>query len=109
MKIEIEDKEQQLFPHNWELLTKKIQLFVDMQKFAMIENDGWVSNWKKYESAKWGLIINDGIVNERGVRAVGMNTRNSFVFGVTVKTLDIAEKMKEQFGDRINEIYNTQL
>jgi len=109
MKIEIEDREQQLLPHHWELMERKIQLMVDMHKFAMIENEGSKPNWKKPHSSKFGLVIADGSFSEDGVHVEGRLTKNSFIFGVTVNTYEIAEKMKEQFGDRILEIYNKQI
>lgn len=36
------------------------------------------------------------------------NYLNAFVFGVAVKSEEIAKEMLEEFGDRIKNIYNKQ-
>lgn len=90
-------------PDRWqELYEEKALLMADMMHFAYARNEGWVPDLAD-EEAKWGLVREFGYV-------ISDYTfyHNEFVFGVSVKSEEIAQEMLEEFGERIEEIYNKQ-
>lgn len=85
------------------LLAKKCNLMIEMHNFAYAMNEGEIANHNYIDVAKFGI---DMLYNYPRVCA---NYRiNSFVFGVCVKSEEIAEQMLAEFGERIKEVYNTQ-
>jgi hypothetical protein len=84
------------------LMAEKCKLMVEMQNFAAVYNEGW--------TPMWGLDSNNyGIrVMESKLFVTNSSSYNNFVFGVTVKSKEIAEKMLEEFGARIKKFYNEQ-
>lgn len=86
-----------------ELLAKKCNLMIEMYNFAYAMNDGEIANHNDSDVERFGI---DMLYNYPRVNS---NYRiNSFVFGVCVKSEEIAEQMLAEFGDRIKEVYNTQ-
>jgi hypothetical protein len=92
-------------PDKWqELYEKKSLLMEDMMHFAYVRNEGWVPNWGDDEQDKYGLSIS----NNREVYSISYCVHNCFLFGIAVKSGEIARKMLTEFGGRIKEIYNKQ-
>ena len=82
---------------------------VEMHKFSELRNEGWVADWKDKNALKWGIRADDYYcVAKSPVSSIRFEC-NDFTFGIAVKSQTIAEEMLEIFGDRIKEIYNTQL
>lgn len=92
-------------PDKWqELYEEKALLMEDMMHFAYIKNEGWVPNWGDDEQDKYGLSIG----NNREIYSISYHTYNCFLFGIAVKSGEIAREMLVEFGGRIKEIYNKQ-
>lgn len=85
-----------------ELVKEKMLLMQEMLAFAHVRNEGWKPDWEE-ESNKWGISIARGIP---GTDRCWHN--NSVVFGITVKSKEIAEEMLKIFGERIQKYYNEQ-
>lgn len=85
-----------------ELMAKKVQLMIEMHNFASLRNDGWVADWFN-DKIKFGIKVlhSGGFID-------CYSLQNTFAFGIAVKSKKIAEEMLSIFGDRINEVYNTQ-
>jgi hypothetical protein len=83
-----------------ELFAKKITLFQEMTNFAYAMNEGWVAKWG-FKQVNWGVVMYDDIC---GIAYYGCV--NPFIFGIAVKDEETAGLMLQEFGDRINEIYN---
>lgn len=84
------------------LLADKCNLMIEMWHFANVHNNGWKPNWNN-DSKKYGV--------EKVHKGVGIESQggyNSFVFGIAVKSIEIANKMLEEFKDKIEEVYNKQ-
>ena len=90
-------------PDRWqELYEEKALLMADMMHFAHARNEGWVPDWAD-EEAKWGLAREfEHVISDYTFY------HNEFVFGVSVKSEEIAQEMLEEFGERVEEIYNKQ-
>lgn len=86
-----------------QLLADKMNLMQKMHAFAHARNDGWVPDWEDGNS-KWGLTTD----SFEGVRLDYYFNLNGFIFGIAVKSEEIAEEMLAEFGERIKEIYNKQ-
>lgn len=86
-----------------ELIKDKVLLVQEMHAFAHVKNEGWMPDWGDGGQAKHG-IVHKG--NEIQVYVFGY--LNGFVFGVAVKTMEIAEEMLDIFGERIEKFYNKQ-
>lgn len=90
-----------------ELIKEKALLMQEMYAFAHVRNKGWMPDWGtdwKDENQKWGLSY-----DAWGILQIYVNTWcNDFVFGVAVKSKEIAEEMLEIFGERIEKFYNKQ-
>lgn len=92
-------------PDKWqELYEEKAVLMEDMMHFAYVKNEGWVPNWGDDEQDKYGLSIS----NNRKIYSISYCVHNCFLFGIAVKSEEIARKMLEEFGKRIERIYNKQ-
>ena len=86
-----------------ELMAKKCALMVEMHKFSELRNGDWVADYSDANQEKFGIRLTDIFETTKRFEC------NDFCFGVSVKSRQIAEEMLSIFGDRINEIYNTQL
>lgn len=92
-------------PDRWhELFEEKASLMADMMHFAYVRNEGWVPDWGDNEQDKYGLSIG----NNREIYSVSYCSYNCFLFGIAVKSQEIAKEMLEEFGKRIEKIYNKQ-
>lgn len=92
-------------PDKWqELYEEKALLMEDMMHFAYVKNEGWVPIWGDDEQDKYGLSIS----NNRDVYSISYCVHNCFLFGIAVKSGEIAREMLTEFGGRIKEIYNKQ-
>lgn len=90
---------------SWEeLYEEKALLMADMMHFAYVRNEGWVPNWGDNEQDKYGLSIG----NNREIYSISYCVYNCFLFGIAVKSEKIAREMLEEFGKRIERIYNKQ-
>ena len=89
-----------------DLMVEKCKLMVEMQNFAAVHNEGWTPDWERNDKYNFGIIINGS--KDIPLRADGYNAFNSLVFGIAVKSIEIAEKMLEEFGTRIKKYYNEQ-
>ena len=83
-------------------LSKKIQLLADMTEYADSVNGGWVPDWGS-EDKKWGVYYDT--VNSFHCDWFGYGHSAQFVFGVAVKTEELAEQMLLKFKDRIEKYY----
>ena len=92
-------------PDSWQALyEEKALLMADMMHFAYARNEGWVPDWEDDEQEKYGLT-SDSYYKIYVCSYFGCN---HFPFGIAVKSEEIAEEMLEEFGKRIEEIYNKQ-
>ena len=92
-------------PDRWqELYEEKALLMADMMHFAYVKNEGWKPNWGDDEQDKYGLSIG----NNREIYSISYCVHNCFLFGIAVKSEKIAREMLEEFGKRIERIYNKQ-
>lgn len=83
-----------------ELRAKQIALYCDMKEWAKIHNEGWEFDWNNYDELKWGIDFSYG-----GFYVDKSHGSNSSIFGVMVKSKELAEEMLEEFRDRLH-IYN---
>ena len=87
-----------------ELVKDKMLLMQEMHAFAHVKNEGWEADWESRYEEKYGVVHEKyGVFKARCRIAY-----NSFVFGVSVKSQEIAREMFKEFGERIEEIYNKQ-
>ena len=88
----------------WQALyEEKALLMADMMHFVYARNEGWMPDWRNVGQVKHGIVQNG---NDAEVD--WFTHANSFVFGVVVKSMTIAEEMLEIFGERIEKFYNKQ-
>ena len=87
-----------------ELIMGKMLLMQEMYAFAHVKNEGWMPDWDDCETKKWGLITD----TVEGIYLYSYFNFNPFIFGIAVKSEEIAQEMLEEFGERIEEIYNKQ-
>ena len=83
-----------------ELIKEKMLLIQEMYAFAHVKNEGWMPDWGNVGQVKHGIIQRDEIETD------WFTFVNSFVFGVAVKSIEIAEEMLLEFGERIEKFYN---
>lgn len=84
-----------------ELIKEKMLLMQEMYAFAHVRNEGWLPDWENGKQLKYG------ITRERYRLEVGCYRGvNLVVFGIVVKSEEIAEEMLEIFGERIEKFYN---
>lgn len=86
-----------------ELIKEKTLLMWEMYAFAHVKNEGWMPDWGNVGQVKHGIVHKGN-----GVEVDWFTNVNSFVFGVAVKSMTIAEEMLEIFGERIEKFYNKQ-
>ena len=87
-----------------ELVKEKMLLMQEMLAFAHVRNEGWTAHWEEDDQEKWG-IIHDEIVSTKFEVIQGWLS-NSFIFGITVKSREIAKEMFFIFGERVKKYYN---
>ena len=75
----------------------------DMMHFAYVRNEGWMPDWGDDDESKWGIAI-----YENKCLIENFYDVNYFIFGIAVKSQEIAKGMFEEFGKRIEKIYNKQ-
>lgn len=86
-----------------ELVKEKMLLMQEMLAFAHVRNEGWVPKWELPQIGKFGLVISSGeLFIESWI------TYNYFIFGIAVKSKEMAEEMIDIFGERIKKYYNVQ-
>ena len=83
-----------------ELRAKQIALFCDMKEWAKIHNEYWIPDWNNYNQKKWGIEF-----LKENFDVTELRTYNVFVYGVVVKSKELAEQMLEEFRDRLY-LYN---
>ena len=86
------------------IVANKIQLMQEMHAFAHARNEGWIANWGGGSEKKFGVLYNVC----KGFEVSSSKVCNFFVFGIAVESKEIAQEMLEEFGERIEEIYNNQ-
>lgn len=104
-----------------QLIAEKCTLMLEMHQFAYYNNDGWIPDWSTHRQDKFGIRHSTEIVfsqpTTEGFTVYHYNNRNSenatlhknyFIFGISVKSRELAEKMLVEFGDRIKQLYNVQ-
>lgn len=92
-------------PDSWQALyEEKALLMADMLYFAHVKNEGWLPDWEDDGVFKWGIAFS----GEDGAYADWQFISNEFAFGIAVKSQEIAREMLEEFGERIEAVYNKQ-
>ena len=86
-----------------QLLADKMNLMQEMHAFAHVKNEGWEPDCKDEYQGKWGIAI----YGDKCVIDIYYNL-NVFIFGIAVKSKEIANEMLEEFGERVAKIYNKQ-
>lgn len=86
-----------------QLIADKCTLMLEMHQFAYHNNDGWVADYRNNKQYKFGVrhLNNKFIVDS-------VLHQNILVFGIAVKSKELAEQMLSEFGDRIKQLYNVQ-
>ena len=95
--VEVPDSRQELYE-------EKALLMADMMHFAYVRNKGWTPDWADEDEYKWGISLEE----DGGMGVYAQLIFNEFAFGIAVKSKEIAQEMLEEFGERIEEIYNKQ-
>lgn len=85
-----------------ELVKEKMLLMQEMLAFAHVRNDGATFDWSN-EKAKYGIRSIDNYLSIDTVFK-----HNTLLFGIAVKSEEIAREMLEIFGERIKKYYNEQ-
>ena len=92
-------------PDSWQALyEEKALLMADMMHFAYVRNEGWMPDWGDKSVTKFGIVHSI----DKGFNGNCRWGCNDFVFGIAVKSGEIAKEMLEEFGERIEKIYNKQ-
>ena len=91
-------------PSHAQLLADKIQLMQEMHAFAHARNEGWIADWRGVSQKKFGIFYS----TYKGFEVNQRSFYNEFIFGISVKSMEIADEMFEEFGERIAEVYNKQ-
>lgn len=86
-----------------ELVKEKMLLMQEMLAFAHVRNEGWVPKWGQLVNEKYGLVLS---LDELFIES--WNSYNYFIFGIAVKSKEIAEEMIDIFGERIKKYYSVQ-
>ena len=92
-----------------ELVKEKMLLMQEMLAFAHVRNEGKNPDWDDDNELKHGILHNG--FNEFNINEFKVGESyyyNYFVFGISVKSEEIAEEMFEIFGERIEKYYNVQ-
>ena len=85
------------------LIAKKCALMIEMHNFAYDVNEGWVADWEDMSFPKFGIGLSSGVA-----RVTDLYNANGLCFGIAVKSKRLAQEMFEEFGDRVQEIYDIQ-
>mgnify|MGYP005986917539 CR=1 FL=1 len=88
----------QLNAEDVRLYRAKEDLMFGMIKFAKFHNEGWKADWKDSNQLKFGLQYSETFYFDV------FYGHNPFLFGISVKTKEIAKKMLEEFKEEL-EIY----
>ena len=86
-----------------QLLADKMTLMQEMHAFAHAKNEGWKPDWEDRGERKHGINY---VTYKFYTTHYYLN--NLLVFGVAVKSEEIAEEMLEEFRYRLEAIYNKQ-
>lgn len=87
-----------------EIVKDKMILMQEMHAFAHVKNEGWIADWGGWSDKKFGILY----TTYGGFGEGSSVVCNDFVFGISVKSEEIAQEMFEEFGERIAEVYNKQ-
>ena len=77
-----------------EIISRKCNLIAEMTNFAIVHNNGWKPNWNS-EQTKFGIFY----CGKLGVGETVIS--NPFVFGIVVKSKNIAELMLKEFKEKL--------
>ncbi len=86
------------------LLMNKVMLMQEMHQFAYVKNEGWLPDWADLSEEKFGILYSAYV----GLEVECTMGCNYFIFGISVKSREIAGEMFEEFGERIKKVYNKQ-
>lgn len=79
-----------------QIVADRYDLMRDMMQFAHVHNEGWIPDWGNGNQYKFGIIF-------RGKFSANSRTLyNDFVSYVAVRNQEIAEKMLNEFEDRLH-------
>lgn len=81
---------------------EKAKLLLNMTQFALLRNDRWESNWGCSSQSKYG-ICNMG--KEVFIATNSCYEQNHFVFGIAVRSREIANEMLNIFEEDIIKYY----
>jgi hypothetical protein len=81
-----------------ELFAKKVDLMNRMNLFALIHNEGWKARWEGQRQEKWGITHNEDL----DFNIERSDDFNLSVFGIAVKSEEIAKAMLEEFKDELD-------
>lgn len=84
------------------LVKEKMLLMQEMLAFAHVKNNGWEADWREV-GGKYGIVMIEDEITVKHYILV-----NSFIFGISVKSKEIAEEMLAIFGERIAKYYQKQ-
>lgn len=84
------------------LVKEKMLLMQEILAFAHVRNEGWEADWRD-GGGKYGIVMVEDEITVKYYISV-----NSFIFGILVKSKEIAEEMLAIFGERIEKYYNKQ-
>lgn len=85
-----------------ELLAEKMQLFLEMTQFAIVNNGDWEPDFENDAINIFGLHINVSNVVEVCCSYI---TIDGYINQVVFKSEEIAQEALEEFGERIKELY----
>lgn len=92
-----------------ELIKEKMLLMQEMFAFAHVKNEGWKPDWcDSSNQKKYGINYVYGQYQVVCNRPDSIFVYILFVFGIVVKSKEIAEEMLSIFGERIEKYYNEQ-
>ncbi|WP_454980074.1 hypothetical protein [Capnocytophaga haemolytica] len=83
-----------------ELTAKKLELHLEMLRFAELRNGDWEAKEEDYNEGVWGIRVNKEFAY--------IDTdyyENSLFLQIPFKSEEIAEEALELFGERIKEVY----
>lgn len=84
------------------LVKEKMLLMQEILAFAHVRNEGWEADWRD-GGGKYGIVMVEDEITVKYYISV-----NAFIFGISVKSKEIAEEMLAIFGERIEKYYNKQ-
>lgn len=90
----------------------KMELLARMTQFALLRNGEWVADWSDINQLKYGIerldsssVITDSCRIVHDSTITGCRDYNHFVFGIAVKTMEIAKEMLSIFEEEIIKYY----